>query len=149
MEYSSFHKNSLHSLLFFFCRYRWAFVGDESTHSDNQTTSVITSDGRVFTPHITRIAKLMDQKFSETLIETLPTKTNELLLTVNTITQLKDLHGFFKTLSLCSNRHRSECNGSTAGDHIVIDRQTDKKLTLLLEKIDKVVENDFLEDIRK
>lgn len=91
----------------------------------------------------------MDQKYSDNLIETLPTKSNELLLIVNSISQLKDLHGFFKTLSLCSNRHRSECNGSTAGDHVVNDRQTDKKLSILLEKIDKVVENDFLEDIRK
>lgn len=91
----------------------------------------------------------MDQKFSDTPIETLPTKPNELLLNVNSITQLKDLHGFFKTLSLCSNRHRSECNGSTTGEYVVHDRQTDKKMSILLDKIDKVIENDFLEKISR
>lgn len=90
----------------------------------------------------------MDTKFTDTQIETLPTKQNELLLTVNSITQLKDLHGFFKTLSLCSNRHRTDCNGfgpvQSAGDQLV---HCDKKLTSVLEKVDKVIEMDFLDKI--
>lgn len=106
-----------------------------------------TSEINFFTPHVTRIAKLMDQKFADTQIETLPTKTNELLLTANSVSQLNDLHGFFKTLSLCSNRHRTECNGSTSGEQVALDRQTDKKMSVLLEKIDKIIEADFLDKI--
>lgn len=83
----------------------------------------------------------MDQKFTDTQIETLPTKQNELLLTSNTITQLKDLHGFFKTLSLCSNRHRTDCGSS--GENVT----EDKKLLQLLEKVDKIIEMDFLDKI--
>lgn len=109
--------------------------------------SIPETDCKLFTPHITRIANLMDEKFSDAQIETLPTKSNELLLSVNSVSQLKDLHGFFKTLSLCSNRHRSECNGLTTGDFPTHDRQTDKKMSILLEKIDKVIESDFLEKI--
>lgn len=91
----------------------------------------------------------MDQKFVDRQIETLPTKQNELLLTTNHITQLKDLHSFFKTLSLCSNRHRTDCNGTVPNDHSHNDRQTDKQLTVVLEKLDKVIESDFLDKIQK
>lgn len=91
----------------------------------------------------------MDQKFTDTQIETLPTKQNELLLTVNSIIQLKDLHGFFKTLSLCSNRHRTECSGSLHSDHILQDKQMDKKMVEILAKVDKVVETDFLDKLVK
>lgn len=100
-----------------------------------------------FVPHVTRIANLMDQKFTDTQIETLPTKQNELLLTVNGISQLKDLHGFFKTLSLCSNRHRTECSGNVPNEQVLNDRQTDKKMASVLDKLDKVIEMDFLDKI--
>lgn len=89
----------------------------------------------------------MDKKFTDTQIETLPMKRNELLLTMNSINQLKDLHSFFKTLSLCSNRHRTECSKIAASDHSLNDRQSDKKLSMILEKIDKVIEMDFLDKI--
>ncbi|XP_063920808.1 protein dopey-1 homolog isoform X2 [Zophobas morio] len=123
-----------------FQMYRWAFVGDdlERLHS---------SSGVSFIPHVVRIANLMDTKFTDTQIETLPMKRNELLLTMNSINQLKDLHSFFKTLSLCSNRHRTECSKVSGSDHSLNDRQSDKKLNMILEKIDKVIEMDFLDKI--
>jgi hypothetical protein len=125
-----------------FQMYRWAFVGDdlERLHP---------SPGVSFIPHVVRIANLMDKKFTDTQIETLPMKRNELLLTMNSINQLKDLHSFFKTLSLCSNRHRTECSKITTSDHSLNDRQSDKKLNMILEKIDKIVEMDFLDKIPK
>lgn len=89
----------------------------------------------------------MEKRFTDTPIETLPLKRNELLLKMNTITQLKDLHGFFKTLSLCSNRHRTECSRVISNDYTLSDRQSDRKLDLILEKIDKVIEEDFLDRI--
>lgn len=89
----------------------------------------------------------MDRKFTDTQIDILPMKRNELLLTMNTITQLKDLHSFFKTLSSCSNRHRTEYTKSVASDSLFTDRQSDKKLDMILEKIDKIVESDFLDKI--
>lgn len=91
----------------------------------------------------------MDKKYTDTQIETLPTKQNELLLTINHIEQLRDLHSFIKTLSLCSNRHRTDCNGSVPSDHGHPDRQTDKELTAVLEKLDKVIELDFLDKIQR
>lgn len=120
-------------------------MGDDLVHVVNHSQQ----DVPTFTPHVTRIANLMDQKFSDTQIETLPTKQNELLLTMNGISQLKDLHGFFKTLSLCSNRHRTECSGSVSNDYNLHDKQTDKKLNIILEKIDKVIEMDFLDKINR
>ncbi|XP_050312498.1 protein dopey-1 homolog [Anthonomus grandis grandis] len=133
-----------------FQMYRWAFVGDDlhpkSVPADLQGTSKIS-----FTPHVVRIAEIMDRKFAqaESQIDILPMKRNELLLTMNSIGQLKDLHSFFKTLSSCSNRHRTECTRSVASDNLFADRQSDKKLDLILEKIDKVVEADFLDKIAR
>ncbi|XP_025836860.1 protein dopey-1 homolog isoform X2 [Agrilus planipennis] len=126
-----------------FQMYRWAFVGDNSAHIVVQNPL----DSPTFVPHVTRIANLMDQRFADTQIETLPTKPNELLLTANAVTQLKDLHSFFKTLSLCSNRHRTECNAIIHGDQPFQDRQVDKKVGAIMEKIDRVIENDFLDKI--
>ncbi|XP_065156421.1 protein dopey-1 homolog isoform X2 [Atheta coriaria] len=121
-----------------FQMYRWAFVEDDVNTDMTESTS--------FTPHVCRIANLMDQKYASTEIEPLPTKQNELLLTVTSINQLQDLHPFFKTLSLCSNRHRSECNGSVPND-LLSDKPVDKKMQVVLEKLDKVVEADFLDKI--
>ncbi|XP_049819768.1 protein dopey-1 homolog isoform X3 [Aethina tumida] len=123
-----------------FQMYRWAFVGDDLDRL-NQSNQIS------FTPHVHRIAELMEKRFTDTPIETLPLKRNELLLKMNTITQLKDLHGFFKTLSLCSNRHRTECSRVISNDYTLSDRQSDRKLDLILEKIDKVIEEDFLDRI--
>ncbi|XP_031358362.1 protein dopey-1 homolog isoform X3 [Photinus pyralis] len=128
-----------------FQMYRWAFVGDRLPH----TTSLAAQEMPIFTPHVTRIANLMDQKFLDTPIETLPNKQDELLLTMNSIKQLKDLHCFFKTLSLCSNRHRAECNGFVSSDYNFHDKQMDKKFNVLLDKINKVIEMDFLDPIQR
>lgn len=122
---------------------------------DTTTTTHSASDNQpseCFVPHVVRIANLMDQKFADVPIETLPTRQNELLLTASQIGQLSDLHGFFKTLSLCSNRHRTECNGTMHGDHTLTlthDRWVDKKLNGILERLDRVIETDFLDKINK
>ncbi|CAH0546183.1 unnamed protein product [Brassicogethes aeneus] len=123
-----------------FQMYRWAFVGDdlERLNESNQIA---------FLPHVLRIADLMEKRYVDTPIETLTMKRNELLLKMNSISQLKDLHGFFKTLSLCSNRHRTECSRAVTNDYLLLDRQSDKKMDLILEKIDKVIEEDFLDRI--
>lgn len=89
----------------------------------------------------------MDKKYPDAQIDILPMKRNELLLTMNSISQLKDLHGFFKTLSSCSNRHRTECSKFVNNDQVYSEKQSDKKLDSVLEKIDKAVEMDFLDRI--
>ncbi|XP_017772866.1 PREDICTED: protein dopey-1 homolog isoform X2 [Nicrophorus vespilloides] len=129
-----------------FQMYRWAFVGDDLPHAQSSYNMLEMTS---FTPHVCRIASLMDQRYSETQIETLPTKQNELLLTMNSIEHLKDLHGFFKTLSLCSNRHRTECNGSVSNDFFTPDKPTDRKTLAILEKLDRIVEMDFLDKITR
>nr|XP_022916081.1 protein dopey-1 homolog isoform X1 [Onthophagus taurus] len=125
-----------------FQMYRWAFVEDDISQVTHQ------GDGRKsnFTPHVTRISNLMDEKFKDLPIETMPTKQNELLLTVNNITQLKELHPFFKTLSLCSNRHRTDCNGIICMEQWT-NKTEHKKMQSILEKIDRIIENDFLDKI--
>ena len=123
-------RSAFYILIFtFFFRYLWDFVGDDLVRKTDSPIQVS------FTPHVVRIAELMDGKFADTQIDILPMKRNELLLTANVITQLKDLHGFFKTLSSCSNRHRSECSKSVASDNLFTERQSDKKLNMILEKI--------------
>ncbi|XP_030749093.1 protein dopey-1 homolog isoform X2 [Sitophilus oryzae] len=124
-----------------FQMYRWAFVGDDLIRKSG------TPHTASFTPHVVRIAELMDRKYADTHIGILPMKRNELLLTRNSISQLEDLHSFFKTLSSCSNRHRSECSKTVTTDNLFTDRQSDKKLDMILEKIDRVVEADFLDKI--
>ncbi|XP_072393465.1 protein DOP1 homolog isoform X2 [Diabrotica undecimpunctata] len=126
-----------------FQMYRWAFVGDDLNKKTNSQFNQIP-----FLPHVVRIAELMDKKYPETHIDYLPMNRNELLLTMNSITQLKDLHGFFKTLRTCSDRHRTDCSKFSATDHLYnSERQHDKHLESALEKIDKVVEMDFLDRI--
>ncbi|KAK9882131.1 hypothetical protein WA026_018972 [Henosepilachna vigintioctopunctata] len=123
-----------------FQMYRWAFVGDDLDRIQN-TTSVS------FTPHVVRIAELMDRKYADDPTEPLPMRRNELLLSMNTISRLKDLHAFFKTLSVSSDRHRTDCARAYSSDTALTERQTDKKLDVILEKVDKVVESDFLDKI--
>ncbi|CAG9856404.1 unnamed protein product [Phyllotreta striolata] len=127
-----------------FQMYRWAFVGDDLLKQNpgqfNQTS---------FLPHVVRIADLMNKKYPDNHIDVLPMNRNELLLTANNITQLRDLHGFFKTLSSCSDRHRTDCGKFVTGDYLFnnAERQQDKQLDAVLEKIDKIVEMDFLDKI--
>ncbi|KAG5900653.1 hypothetical protein JTB14_005924 [Gonioctena quinquepunctata] len=124
-----------------FQMYRWAFVGDELLRRDDPFSQVS------FLPHVVRIADLMDKKYPEAHIDILPMKRNELLLTTNSITQLKDLHSFFRTLSSCSDRHRTECSRMTSSDYVYSEKQHDKEMDVILEKVDKVIEMDFLDRI--
>ncbi|XP_060520914.1 protein dopey-1 homolog [Cylas formicarius] len=123
-----------------FQMYRWAFVGDDAVRKTDRPQAA-------FTPHVIRIAELMDRKFADAPIDILPMKRNELLLTVNSISQLKDLHSFFRTLSSCSDRHRTECSRAVVNDNLFAERPSDKKLEVILEKIDRVIETDFLDKI--
>ncbi|XP_050446319.1 protein dopey-1 homolog isoform X1 [Cataglyphis hispanica] len=101
-----------------FQMYKWAFVGDAAAGCiDNNNLS---SD---FVPHITRIAKLMDNKFKP---EGPPPKRNsgELLLTSNNVRSLQDLHHFFSSLS------RATC---------------DTYVPINNTQLETVIEQDFLE----
>ncbi|XP_070151430.1 protein DOP1 homolog isoform X2 [Polyergus mexicanus] len=101
-----------------FQMYKWAFVGDAAAGcTDNNNLS---SD---FIPHITRIAKLMDNKFKP---EGPPPKRNpgELLLTSNNVRSLQDLHHFFSSLS------RATC---------------DTYMPINNTQLETVIEQDFLE----
>nr|CAI5827121.1 unnamed protein product [Callosobruchus analis] len=130
-----------------FQMYRWAFVGDEAVkHQDPYTGGQLQAS---FVPHVVRMAELMDKRYPDGQIDVLPMKRNELLLVTNSISQLKDLHSFFKTLSTCSNRHRTECGRSMSGEYGFNERTPDKALDIVLEKIDKVIEMDFLDRIVK
>lgn len=127
-------------------------------HNHVTIATAATNQQASFVPHVVRIADLLDRRYASTSDEDTPTQTcwpmkrDELLLTLNQIGQLRDLHGFFKTLSLASNRHRSsECVKMKPGDYLTSDvhQQSDKKLTAILEKIDRVIEMDFLDKIQR
>ncbi|KAH0955706.1 hypothetical protein HN011_002395 [Eciton burchellii] len=100
-----------------FQMYKWAFVGDAAAGCiDNNNLS---SD---FVPHITRIAKLMDNKFST--IGSVKRNPGELLLTSSSVRFLQDLHYFFSDLSR-----------ATYNTHIPINNM----------QLETVIEQDFLE----
>ncbi|CAK9831783.1 Protein dopey-1 homolog [Anthophora retusa] len=101
-----------------FQMYRWAFVGDSAAGSVENNN--LSSD---FVPHITRIAKLMDNKYKQELSSTkvIP---GELLLTSNNIRSLQDLHYFFTTLSRRSSGTQTPLN---------------------ITQLETVIEQDFLE----
>ncbi|KOC60909.1 Protein dopey-1 like protein [Habropoda laboriosa] len=101
-----------------FQMYRWAFVGDSAAGSMENNN--LSSD---FVPHITRIAKLMDNKYKQgtSSMKAIP---GELLLTSNNIRSLQDLHYFFTTLSR---------------------RSSDTQAPLNITQLETVIEQDFLE----
>ncbi|XP_011499422.1 PREDICTED: protein dopey-1 homolog [Ceratosolen solmsi marchali] len=101
-----------------FQMYRWAFVGDAASGSTENNN--LSSD---FVPHITRIAKLMDNKFKEgESLSKLPA--GELLLTSSNIRSLQDLHHFFTALSR---------------------RPEESQAHLNVAHLESVIEQDFLE----
>lgn len=102
-----------------FQMYKWAFVGDAAAIGTENNN--LSSD---FVPHITRIAKLMDNKFQEKNSQSSLARVGELLLTSNSIRTLQDLHNFFTALS---NR-----SGDTQGP-------------LNVAQLETVIEQDFLE----
>ncbi|XP_033338749.1 protein DOP1 homolog isoform X2 [Megalopta genalis] len=101
-----------------FQMYRWAFVGDSA--AGNIDNNNLSSD---FVPHITRIGKLMDNKYKQDSgsAKAIP---GELLLTSNSIRSLQDLHYFFTTLSC---------------------RSSDTQTPLNITQLETVIEQDFLE----
>nr|XP_050849506.1 protein dopey-1 homolog isoform X2 [Vespula vulgaris] len=101
-----------------FQMYRWAFVGDAAVGCSNNNN--LSSD---FVPHITRIAKLMDNKYKQG--PPVPQITpGELILTSNSIRSLQDLHHFFTRLSRKSNNVCAPINNT---------------------QLESVIEQDFLE----
>lgn len=101
-----------------FQMYKWAFVGDAASGStENNNLSMD------FVPHITRIAKLMDNKYEQEVAPLKPLP-GELLLTSNNIRSLQDLHPFFTTVSR---------------------RSANSHMPLNVAKLETVVEQDFLE----
>ncbi|XP_033225159.1 protein dopey-1 homolog isoform X2 [Belonocnema kinseyi] len=101
-----------------FQMYKWAFVGDAAAIGTENNN--LSSD---FVPHITRIAKLMDNKFQERIVQPSPPP-GELLLTSNSLKILQDLHYFFTALS---------------------NRSGDSQGPLNIAQLETVIEQDFLE----
>lgn len=140
-----------------FQMYRWAFVGDSPSLSFEQpkekSSSNLSSD---FTPHIVRIASLLNRKFpSKERLNFLPGKP---LLDMTTIKSLQQLQPFFNTLAdITTSQHSTEnmnhkdcvqANKITIDTNnyftpIAIDNKTVKST---LQSIEHILERDFLEN---
>uniref|UniRef100_A0A336MVF5 CSON006549 protein n=1 Tax=Culicoides sonorensis TaxID=179676 RepID=A0A336MVF5_CULSO len=124
-----------------FQMYRWAFVRSQYDWGHGGLTNGGTEPGllsnstqSVFVPHVTRIAQLMDLRYvSHSPIQT-QQKGRHLVLTCQSINNLQELYGFFSTLSVRWPTH------NVLGD-------TEKEVKIILEEVEKILANDFLENL--
>ncbi|KAH0566539.1 hypothetical protein KQX54_000954 [Cotesia glomerata] len=112
-----------------FQMYRWAFVGDVNNDKTKYSNNDIMLN-HDFVPHILRIAKIMNKKFSSNQHSSQEKKIlvpGKLILTTNKINSLEDLHYFFTVLSEKSNT----------------DNRLDTPVNIM--DLESVIEQDFLE----
>uniref|UniRef100_A0A1I8NRH4 Uncharacterized protein n=1 Tax=Stomoxys calcitrans TaxID=35570 RepID=A0A1I8NRH4_STOCA len=128
------------TLLPHFQMYRWAFVGTEFDVADKVTANggMVNEDNlgqmTLYVPHIRRIARLMDMKYTVHSPTLNIKRGRHLMLTCQQITTLQDLYGFFSTLSVtCPNPH----------NYADIDHEVNN----CLQEIEEILSKDFLEKI--
>uniref|UniRef100_T1PNP3 Uncharacterized protein n=1 Tax=Musca domestica TaxID=7370 RepID=T1PNP3_MUSDO len=127
------------TLLPHFQMYRWAFVGTEFDVSDKSIPNGMINDENVgqtalYVPHIRRIARLMDMKYTVHSPTLNIKRGRHLMLTCQQISTLQDLYGFFSTLSVtCPNPH----------NYADIDHEVNN----CLQEIEEILSKDFLEKI--
>ncbi|XP_059613480.1 protein dopey-1 homolog isoform X2 [Phlebotomus argentipes] len=120
-----------------FQMYRWAFVAglnDYATESLNGDVNVkpgVPTPSSVFIPHVTRIARLMDYRYTSHSPRPACARKSHLVLTCQTIANLQDLYGFFSTLSVTWPPYQF-------GD-------VDKEVATCLQEIESILAADFLE----
>uniref|UniRef100_A0A1A9UIY9 Uncharacterized protein n=1 Tax=Glossina austeni TaxID=7395 RepID=A0A1A9UIY9_GLOAU len=131
------------TLLPHFQMYRWAFVGAEFDSSQNfkngiangnvaaeDVNAMVNSNGYV--PHICRIARLMDMKYTVHSPTSAVKRGQHLMLTCQQITTLQDLYSFFSTLNVtCPNPH----------NYADVEYEVNQCLT----EIEEILSRDFLE----
>lgn len=113
-----------------FQMYRWAFVGAaQSCGLNNNQMEDEMPRSPDFVPHVMRIARLMDQKFQDS-VPPIPSRSmGQLLLVNSSIKSLQELHQFFTALSVYSPT-------ITMADSAVS-----------LSEFEAVIERDFLENL--
>lgn len=117
-----------------FQMYRWAFVGSQYNSTGdalNGNIEDIQLSSSIFTPHVRRIARLMDLRFTCHSPTQFPNKGTFLTLTCQSINNLQDLYGFFSTLGAIWPPH----NFDTA----------ERDVSKCLAEIETVLAADFLE----
>ncbi|KAM7345782.1 protein DOP1 homolog isoform 2-T2 [Cochliomyia hominivorax] len=128
------------TLLPHFQMYRWAFVGTEFDVTDKAPipNGVVSEESigagmpALYVPHIRRIARLMDMKYTVHSPTLNFKRGKHLMLTCQQINSLQDLYGFFSTLSVaCPNPH----------NHADIDSEVKN----CLQEIEDILSKDFLE----
>ncbi|CRK96401.1 CLUMA_CG009818, isoform A [Clunio marinus] len=97
-----------------FQMYRWAFVGSQHDFCSGDIVNGHESEvsQSKFIPHVTRIAQLMDFRYtSHSPSNTNSMKGSHLVLTCQSINNLQDLYGFFSTLCIrWPNSHHFNAN---------------------------------------
>ncbi|XP_075169271.1 protein DOP1 homolog [Haematobia irritans] len=127
------------TLLPHFQMYRWAFVGTEFDVSDKPTPNGVVNEDNLgqtslYVPHIRRIARLMDMKYTVHSPTLNIKRGRHLMLTCQQISTLQDLYGYFSTLSVtCPNPH----------NYADIDHEVNN----CLQEIEEILSKDFLEKI--
>ncbi|GAB0100064.1 Protein dopey-1 homolog [Sergentomyia squamirostris] len=120
-----------------FQMYRWAFVAglndyaSDTINGDIHVKPGVPTPSSVFIPHVTRIARLMDYRYTSHSPRPACSRKNHLVLTCQSISNLQDLYGFFSTLSVTWPPYQF-------GD-------ADREVTTCLAEIESILAADFLE----
>ncbi|KAG5676729.1 hypothetical protein PVAND_006540 [Polypedilum vanderplanki] len=126
------------SVLPHFQMYRWAFVGSQHDYCSSDIVNGVDKDlSQIckFIPHVTRIAQLMDFRYTTHSPSNNATiKSSHLVLTSQSITSLQDLYGFFSTLCI-----------RWPNSHHFANSNPEKDIKSVLSEIEQVLSLDFLE----
>ncbi|XP_055690996.1 protein dopey-1 homolog isoform X2 [Lutzomyia longipalpis] len=121
-----------------FQMYRWAFVAGlndyalDTLNGDVNVKPGVPTPSSVFIPHVTRIARLMDYRYTSHSPRPACSRKNHLVLTYQSIANLQDLYGFFSTLSVTWPPYQ-------------FNSDVDKEVATCLQEIESILAADFLE----
>ncbi|XP_055704416.1 protein dopey-1 homolog isoform X2 [Phlebotomus papatasi] len=121
-----------------FQMYRWAFVAGlndyaaDSLNGDVNVKPGVPTPSSVFIPHVTRIARLMDYRYTSHSPRPACSRKNHLVLTCQSIANLQDLYGFFSTLSVTWPPYQ-------------FGADVDREVATCLAEIESILAADFLE----
>ncbi|SPP73670.1 protein dopey-1 homolog [Drosophila guanche] len=124
-----------------FQMYRWAFVGTEfDVHEEEvglpngSLENLATLPSALYVPHVRRVARLMDMKYTSQSPVLQRPSNRHLMLNFQQLQSLQELYAFFSTLGISCPQPRNFAD-------------TERDVANCLEEIEDVLANDFLEKL--
>ncbi|XP_043067031.1 protein DOP1 homolog [Drosophila bipectinata] len=124
-----------------FQMYRWAFVGTEfDVHEEEvrlpngSTENLATLPSALYVPHVRRVARLMDMKYTSHSPVLQRPSNRHLMLNFQQLQSLQELYAFFSTLGISCPQPRNFAD-------------TEQDVANCLQEIEEVLANDFLEKL--